>query len=131
MRSLKHFTGMEWARCAPLVYAFKQVRDDARLALYKKTHCVSLNDFLEKTRGLEGRNIALVVAFEQPWAVDWLLRMARQNLTDTDVMVFDNSRRFSARADIEQVCRSRSIPYLSLPPNPIRHPSRSHGMAMT
>jgi hypothetical protein len=34
----------------------------------------------------------LVIAFEQPWVLDRLLRMAKLNLTATTVLVFDNSR---------------------------------------
>jgi len=73
----------------------------------------------------------LVIAYEEPWTLDWLLRMAVRYLTDGRVLVFDNSRRAQARVDIERVCRDRGVPYLALPPNPIWHPNWAHGMVMT
>jgi hypothetical protein len=131
MRDLNHFSASEWLRLIPFKYAFKLTRNDVWLAIYKKLRPKSLDMFLRETKRLENRNVALVVAFEQPWALDWLLRMAQRNLTDTAVLVFDNSRRTAARLEIEGVCRNRGIPYLALPANPTRHVNRSHGMAMT
>lgn len=131
MRELKDFTFGEWLQFLPLQLAFKQVRNDLWLTYYKKLRPKSLDMFLQETKRLKGQNIALVVAFEQPWALDWLLRMATRNLTDTTVLVFDNSRRATARADIEQVCRKHQTPYLALPSNRTRHVNRSHGMAMS
>lgn len=131
MRNLKNFTANEWLHLLPLQHALKQARNDVWLTIYKKMRPKSLHSFLDETQQLKGRNIALVIAFEQPWALDWLLRMAQRNLTDTTVLVFDNSRQAAARLDIERVCRNRGAPYLALPANPTRHVNRSHGMAMT
>lgn len=131
MRDLNNFSASEWLRLVPFKYAFKQTRNDGWLAIYKKFRPKSLDMFLRETKQLGNRNVVLVTAFEQPWALDWLLRMAQRNLVDTAVLVFDNSRQPSARLEIERVCRSRGIPYLALPANPTRHVNRSHGMAMT
>lgn len=131
MRDLSCFSASEWLRFVPFKYAFKQTRNDGWLAIYKKLRPKSLDVFLRETKRLGNRNVALIIAFEQPWTLDWLLRMAQYNLTDTDVLVFDNSRRAAARLEIEGVCRNRGIPYLALPANPTRHVNRSHGMAMT
>jgi len=131
MRDADRFSAGEWLRFVPVKYAFKQTRNDAWLAVYKRFRPKSLGTFLKETERFRNRNIALVVAFEQPWVLDWLLRMAQRNLTDTTVLVFDNSRRTVARRDIERVCRNRDISYIALPANPTRHPNRSHGMAMT
>lgn len=131
MRDLKNFTANEWLRLLPLQHAFKQARNDAWLSIYKKIRPEPLHSFLAEAQRLKGRNIALVIAFEQPWALDWQLRMAKRNLADTAVLVFDNSRRAAARLEIERVCRNRDVPYLALPANLTRHVNRSHGMAMT
>jgi hypothetical protein len=125
------FSANEWLRAVPFQYALKQLRNDVWLAFYKRCRPKSLLPFLKKMERFKGSNIALVIAFEQPWALDWMLRMAQQNLTDTAVLVFDNSRRTEARLEIERVCRDRGVPYLALPANPTRHVNRSHGMAMT
>ena len=131
MRDLSNFTAKEWLRLLPLQHALKQVRNDVFLAIYKKIRPKALQSFLTETQKLKGKNIALIIAFEQPWALDWLLRMAQRNLIDATVLVFDNSRRAAARIDIERVCRDHGVPYLGLPANPTRHVNRSHGMAMT
>jgi hypothetical protein len=131
MRDLKDFTVADWLQLLPLQHAFKQVRNDAILAVYKRLRPKSLEPFLAETCRFAGKNIVLVIAFEQPWALDWLLRMAGRNLTDATVLVFDNSRRREVRVEIEKVCRARAVPYLALPPNPTRHVNRSHGMAMS
>ena len=131
MRDLSCFYASEWLRLVPFKYAFKMTRNDAWLAIYKKLRPKSMDMFLRETKRLENRNVALVVAFEQPWALDWLLRMAKINLPDTTVLVFDNSRRDSAKLEIEGVCLNHGISCLALPANPTRHVNRSHGMAMT
>lgn len=108
------------------------MRNDAWLAIYKKIRPKNLSLFLRKTESLKGQNISLVIAFEQPWALDWQLRMAQRNLLDNHaILVFDNSRRAAARLEIEHVCRDRGAFYFALPVNFTRHVNRSHGMAMT
>jgi hypothetical protein len=131
MRYLTEFSAIEWLELLPIQHALKQVRNDVWLAVYKNTRANRLGQFLAENQDLENRNIALVIAFEQPWALNWLLRMASRNLLDTTVLVFDNSRNHSKRTEIEQVCKQNNTPYLALPANPTRHVNRSHGMAMT
>jgi hypothetical protein len=131
MRKLTEFSLTEWLKFIPFQHALKQARNDAWLAVYKTIRPRRLTNFLKEAKQLAGKNIALVIAFEQPWALDWLLRMGNTNLTDTKILVFDNSRNDSKRIEIEQVCVKNSIPYLALPANPTKHVNRSHGMAMT
>jgi hypothetical protein len=131
VRDLRDFSMREWLVLLPLQLAFKQARNDLWLSFYKRLRPPGFGPFLAESERFRDRNIALVVAFEQPWVLDWLLRMAARNLSDTTVLVFDNSRHASARQEIERVCRDRGTPYLALPPNHTRHVNRSHGMAMT
>jgi hypothetical protein len=131
MRYITEFSVVEWLKLLPLQHALKQVRNDAWLAVYKNSRANKLGEFLEEHKDLANKNIALVIAFEQPWALNWLLQMANKNASDFTVLVFDNSRNDSKRIEIEQVCRKNKAPYLALPRNPTRHVNRSHGMAMT
>jgi hypothetical protein len=131
MRYLTEFTSLEWLQLLPIQHALKQLRNDAWLAFYKRIRPARLGPFLAEHKALESENIALVIAFEQPWALNWLLQMANRNLADTTVLVFDNSRNSAKRKEIEQVCKRNQAPYLALPANPTRHVNRSHGMAMT
>lgn len=132
MRDLHKFTALEWLQLLPVKYALRQMRNDVWLAIYKKIRPKNLSSFLRETELLKGQNISLVIAFEQPWALDWQLRMAQRNLLDNQaILVFDNSRRDAARLEIERVCRDRGAYYFALPMNFTRHVNRSHGMAMT
>jgi hypothetical protein len=131
MRYPTEFSAIEWLKLLPIQHALKQVRNDAWLAVYKNTRTRKLNQFVAEHKGLANKNVALVIAFEQPWALNWLLRMANRNVSDMTVLVFDNSRDDSKRIEIEQVCKQNSAPYLALPRNSTRHVNRSHGMAMT
>ena len=131
MRSLSEFSLTEWLKFVPIQHALKQVRNDALLAVYKTIRPKLLSQFLKDNQQLANQNIALVIAFEQPWALNWLLRMANRNLSDIKVLVFDNSRSAAKRIEIERVCAQNQTPYLALPHNPTRHVNRSHGMAMT
>lgn len=131
MRHLAEFSALEWLQLLPLQHALKQVRNDTWLALYKTKRPPELPRFLTQYKNLAGKNVALVIAFEQPWALNWLLRMANRNLSDATVLVFDNSRNAAKRIEIERVCHQNNVAYLGLPANQTRHVNRSHGMAMT
>jgi hypothetical protein len=131
MRNPTEFSAFEWLKFLPVQHALKEIRNDAWLALYKKTRADKLDEFLEKNKYLENKNIVLVIAFELPWVLNWLLQKANKNVTDMTVLVFDNSRDPKKRIEIEQVCNTNGAPYLALPANPTRHVNRSHGLAMT
>lgn len=131
MLKLSEFSVKDWLKLRPLDVAFKQVRNDIWLKYYVDQKPAELSQFLTDNSHLAGRNIAIVVAFEQPWAVNWLLQMAKKNLMNTTVLVFDNSHKTTARAEIEAVCKQNETPYLALPMNRTKHVNRSHGMAMS
>lgn len=73
----------------------------------------------------------MIIAFEQPWALDWQLRMAKDRLEDVQLLVFDNSRNPALRPQIQAVCARHRIPCFALPKNNTRHANRSHGLAMS
>jgi len=91
----------------------------------------SLERFLQNAGCPPGSDVGLVIAFENPWVLDFLLKMADRNLAGGRILVFDNSRRQAARRDIARICRDRDVPYLAMPSSPTRHHNRSHGMAMS
>jgi hypothetical protein len=131
MRHANEFSVSEWLKLLPLKQALKQARNDVLLSFYKTKYPQELESFLAKNKNLAGKNIAIVIAFEQPWALQWLLRMAKKNLSDVTVLVFDNSRTEAARVDIQRACNQHGTPYLGLPPYRTKHVNRSHGMAMS
>jgi hypothetical protein len=131
VRDLKNFGVDEWICLLPAVHAFKQVRNDIAQNAYLKLRPKTLEKFLADASPLKNKNIANVVAFGQPWVLDFFLRMAKRHVMDTTVLVFDNSREPSERIEIERVCRDHNVLHLGLPWNPTRHANRSHGFAMT
>ncbi|MGC9196870.1 MAG: hypothetical protein ACP5IL_15655 [Syntrophobacteraceae bacterium] len=131
MRRLKDYSQKEWLRNKPLDHFLIQFANDGLQRFFRAMRPRELKTFLENCAHLQGKTIGLVIAYEQPWTLDWLLRAASRNIADTTLLVFDNSRKKSSRLAIERVCRQAGAPYLGLPPNPTKHPNRSHGMAMT
>ena len=131
MRELSRYSIREWLCGDPLTHAFKQARNDIIQNIYCRKYPKALEQFLTDTCSLKGKTIAVVVAFNQPWAIDWLTRMAAQHVHNTTWLVFDNSSQKHIRPVIKNICKERNIHYLSLPRNPERHPCRSHGIALT
>lgn len=114
-----------------LAQALRQFRNDVLLHRYIEARPPGLDAFLQQHRHVAGGRIGIVIAFEQPWALEWQLRMARRHLRDVELLVFDNSRQPAARVRIPEVCAANGVACLSLPPNRTRHVNRSHGMAMS
>ena len=131
MRDIDQFSTGEWLRLEPVAHGLRQLRNDLLLQRYLRARPPELPAFLDAQSQLRGGRIAIVIAFEQPWALDWQLRMAERNLPGTRLLVFDNSRDEEKRRQIRDVCARHEIPYLGLPPYRTRHVNRSHGMAMS
>jgi len=131
MRDLKDYSAAEWLQFKPLVSAFKQLRDDAVQNSFLKTRPPELEPFLRANENLRGKNVLQIIAFEHAEVLSFCLKMLARHSANTTVLVFDNSRRPEARAEIERACKDLGAPYLGLPANNIRHPNRSHGSAMT
>lgn len=131
MRPLNQFSGAEWLRLVPLGEGIRQVRNDLLLRAYLKAEAPALTQFLQSNAGLAGRDVAIVIAFQQPWTLEWLLQSASRKLPGVTVLVFDNSPDGGKREEIAAVCAREGAPYLALPPYRTRHVNRSHGMAMS
>ncbi|NNM52240.1 MAG: glycosyltransferase family 2 protein [Pseudomonadales bacterium] len=131
MRPLKYYTVQDWLKLKPLGEAFRQWRNDLVLKIYLLRKGSGQVDFLRKASSLQGKNIALIVAFEQPWALQWLLQNSAKYLENSVVLVFDNSRDMTKRLELHKICEQQQAAYLSLPFNATQHANRSHGMAMT
>ena len=131
MRRLSEFSAAEWLRLKPFPTAFRQVRNDLLLRFYLRRKCPELTAFLKNLEDRSQRDLVIAVAFERPWIIDWLLRMAARNLRNATLVIMDNSRFQKDRDEIKAVCARYGVPYLPLPPYRTRHVNRSHGMAMS
>jgi hypothetical protein len=130
MRRLTEFSAAEWLRLKPIPTAFRQIRNDLFFRAYLRRKCPALPLFLKGLEGRCDRNLVIAVAFERPWIIDWLLRMASRNLRNATLVIVDNSRFPKERAEIAAVCQRHGVPYLPLPPYRTHHANRSHAMAM-
>ena len=118
MRGPSEFSSREWLLLKPFHNALRQIRNDLFLRRYLRATNPELHRFLEQHRHLRGRNLVVAVAFERPWVIDWLLRMAKRNLRNAELIIVDNSRFPKERAEIEAVCRKHGTAYLPLPTKP-------------
>ena len=79
---------------------------------------------------LAGRNLAVIIAFNTPGVIEWLLRFATRNLRDAAILIADNSSNEAAAAKIADVCAAHGVAYLRLPENPYaRRRSRNFNMS--
>jgi len=113
-----------------LIYRLKEARNLIRNHFYihKSSGCAKkIVDQLEKTSAKE---ICITVAFNTPWTIDLLIECWLTHCKETTLLVIDNSSSTEKANKIREICKSKQVPYLKLPPNPVKHPSRSHGLAL-
>jgi hypothetical protein len=129
MRGLTEYGLGEWATGMPLVHGFKRGRNALIERAFRGLGRRAGDALLSQRSELGGKTVISVIAYNVPWTIALMLRAAPR-LPGCAFVIFDNSRNPDARRDIERICRDRDTAYLSLPPNPERHPCRSHGLAM-
>lgn len=130
MRKISEYSFSSILKLRPLVDLLREKRNDIMLHYYlKKTK--PAEEFLEKNKFLHGQNIIGVIAFEQPVAIRWLLQLARKNISEFKLVVFDNSNCHRMAGEIEIICKELNFPYVRLPENRTHHVNRSHGLALT
>ena len=131
MRELGTYAAREWLQAQPLVDGVKLVRNSIIERAFRNRKSPELGRFLREHGSLRDRTVAVAIAFNTPWVIELLLRAAHENLINTTLIIVDNSSAPEARAGIREICAASGVPYLPLPANPIRHPCRSHGAALT
>jgi hypothetical protein len=130
VRSLANYTLREWLVLKPAVHRFKRVRNRATMVAYCRTGNRIRDAFLAANPGLHGADVAVAIAFNTPWCIDFWIRSMRANVPGCRLVVADNSSRREARAEIAALSHAAGVAYLSLPRNPVRSPNRSHGLAL-
>ncbi|MCC0056309.1 MAG: hypothetical protein H6883_09235 [Rhodobiaceae bacterium] len=133
MRELSGYTLREWLRGLPASHGFKELRNDAADRYYSASGRAAADAFLARHGDLAGRDILLTVAYNMPEAIAHLARAAGRHMAypgGPALIVADNSRKPEARREIARIANANGLPYLPLPPNPVRQPSRNHGVAI-
>ncbi|UCI06246.1 hypothetical protein [Mesorhizobium sp. B1-1-8] len=128
MRLSKKF--VEAFRSNPVIYSAILTRDWLIYRFFRLMSPARGRAFADELRKTGASRLCFVVAFNTPWVIDALTKGWQKYASGMLLVVVDNSRSPEARRAIEMVCKARGVPYLGLPRNPERHPSRSHGNAM-
>lgn len=86
-------------------------------------------DLAVATKGKDA--LIVVVAFNEPWLIDWQLQALQQHFCDSHfVIIGDNSTSPGASREIAELAARRGAGYVALPPMTKTDPSRSHGLAL-
>jgi len=127
-KRLTDFTTDDWLRLRPLTQRLKTLRYDANNALHIRKLARG-GDVAAVTRSLTGRRVLITVAFEDPQAIDWQIRLVRRYVACDLHLIADNSGDDVAANAIRSASDSAGALYLRLPASAARS-SRSHGLAL-
>jgi len=127
-KRLADFTIGDWLRLRPFTQRLKTLRYNASNALHIRKPARS-DDIAAIVRSLAGRRVLITVAFEDPQAIDWQIRLVRRYVTCDLHLIGDNSVDDVAADAVRAACDSAGALYLRLPESEARS-SRSHGLAL-
>jgi hypothetical protein len=113
-----------------LYYTLKEARNQARSFFYERKSSNSAEQALTKLKGKAEKELCITIAFNTPWTIELLIDSWHHYCNETPLLVADNSNRHEASGDIRKICNAKNITYIKLPKNPVKHPSRSHGLAL-
>lgn len=131
MRKLNEFTFREWLKLDPIYWLLKEWRNDLLVSRYVKKGAVP-SDLLSDLVGCSRSNKPLVitVAFENPLMIDFQSKAINEHFHEAVYLVADNSRTLEKSEEIKRLCDDRSLHYVKLPENHVRHGNRNHSMAL-
>ena len=127
-KRLAEHTFEDWLHLRPLTQTYKYLLYDASNELYVRKRALA-GDIGAIARGLAGRNILITLAYEDPQAIDWQIRLVRRYVPHDVFLIADNSFDDDAAAAIRAIAERAGAPYLRLPRNR-RRLSQNHGLAL-
>lgn len=130
MLPLAAYTARDWSRLRPLTLAYRTAARTRQMRRYQAVPPADAAAYEAACAKLDGRPLAISVAFNQPWVIDWQQRFVKRNMHDLAYAVADNSSIPARAAEIAQICAERDVPYIRLPANPGPSASRSHTLAL-
>ena len=130
MLPLAAYTAKDWSRLRPLTLAYRTAARTRQMRRYQAVPPADMAGFEAMAAKLHGQPLAISIAFNQPWVIDWQQRFIARNMHDLAYMVADNSSIPAQAAEIERLCAERDVPYVRLPGNPGTSASRSHTLAL-
>lgn len=130
MRSFKNYSLSNFLLLSPFIDMIKEFRNDFFCNQYiAKASLSPLPQ--EQFVSFKNKPVIGLVAFNVPQLIEWSLKVNMVYLKEVNFMVFDNSSNLACRKEIQKICEERKVPYVSLPINVVKHPSRSHGLALS
>lgn len=112
-----------------IIANLKSIRNHLYISAYCRLKSPG-GTYAEFKDGLKNKAVVATIAFQQPWVIDWLLKMWGATVQDAILLIADNSKNKSIRDEIKAICARHGAPYIALPLNMTRHANRSHAMAM-
>jgi hypothetical protein len=125
----------DWLRLRPVLKQYKLARRRALGRIYARRAPPEPAQVARVMAALGRQQLAVTIAYNTPWVIDWHLRFSRRYLPDTDLLVADNSADPAAARAIEMLCGTHGVAYIRLPPNRFsltrpRDVSLSHAAAL-
>ncbi|MGE0845028.1 MAG: hypothetical protein AB7L41_02090 [Flavobacteriaceae bacterium] len=108
----------------------KRLRNTLIDRRYSRRPSPDLAALLTDERVRSARNLTVSIAFNDTGTIDLLAEAWNRHVSDSLLIVADNSETEGACEEIRRICAKHGIPYLRLPANPTDHISRSHGHAL-
>jgi len=113
-----------------LIYRLKETRNTIRNYFYIRNSRKRAISIINQLSQASTKKLCITIAFNTPWTIDLLIDCWLHFCSETTLLVADNSSNREKAEEIKAICKSKQIPYIKLPPNPVKHPSRSHGLAL-
>lgn len=111
-------------------YNLKETRNQIRSYFYTRKDSNSAAQAAIALNNSDEKELCITIAFNTPWTIDLLIDSWQHYCKETRLLVADNSNKCEASEEIRKICETKNISYIKLPKNPVRHPSRSHGLAL-
>ena len=119
----------DWLRLRPVLQGLKTARYRLVDRQHRKKPARSPN-LAEIISQIKDRRVLIAIAFNDVQTIRWQAALVRHFVPDVLYIVADNSVDDSLAAEIAECTKDLDVPYVRLPANPSRTPSRSHGLAL-
>jgi hypothetical protein len=127
-RHFSDYSVHDWLRLRPLTQSYKTLRYNIMNGLHMR-RVARVGDPAGIARTLAGRKVLITVAFEDPQAIEWQIRLVRRYIRCDLHLIADNTPDDGVAAAVQQAAEAAGAPYLRLPASRARS-SRSHGLAL-
>ena len=129
MKALADYTLADWRHLRPLTHLVKTLTYRATDWLYMR-RAARVGDPAALRRTVHAKRVLVTIAFADPRALEWQVRLVRRFVPQALHLIADNSPDDAQAEAILEVAKRCEVPYLRLPENPWQSPSRSHGISL-